>query len=256
MVDENARKRRKKRGDGNWRLVRYADDWVGLVTGTREHAVALQQRAAEVLASLGLRLSESKTKVTHLDEGIDFLGFRIQRKTKRGSEKRYTYTHRSAKARANIRSEVRERTHRATPMSPARVVISVNGCLRGWCNYFRHAVTKDIFGGLEWYARGRVAQFLRKRYRGLAWRDYKRRFVRNGTIIVDEVPDVCAVRHQAASGPADLFAWRHPGRGSVQIAVTTLRAGSSLVLPGDQLAPGDEFAGIWRSASSLRSWRT
>ncbi|MGH7912404.1 MAG: group II intron reverse transcriptase/maturase, partial [Candidatus Dormibacteraceae bacterium] len=51
MADENARKRRKKRGDGNWRLVRYADDWVALVTGAREHAVALRQRAAGVLAS-------------------------------------------------------------------------------------------------------------------------------------------------------------------------------------------------------------
>ena len=37
---------------------------------------------------MGLRLSEAKTRVCHIDEGFDFLGFRIQRKRKRGTNKR------------------------------------------------------------------------------------------------------------------------------------------------------------------------
>ena len=38
------------------------------------HADALWEEVATVLAPLGLRLSESKTRVCHVDEGFDFLG--------------------------------------------------------------------------------------------------------------------------------------------------------------------------------------
>ena len=62
-----------------YRLARYADDWVLAVSGTREQAEALCAQAAEVLSTMGLRLSPEKTLITHIDEGLDFLGWRIQR---------------------------------------------------------------------------------------------------------------------------------------------------------------------------------
>jgi RNA-directed DNA polymerase len=186
MADPQARRRRRQRGEGNWRLVRYADDWVVLISGTHEHAVSLRQRAEEVLASLGLRLSESKTKITHLDEGIDFLGFHIQRKNKRGTEKRYTYTHPSAKALKGIRQRVRERTRRGTG-EPAEVVKRINGQLRGFCNYFRFAVSKRAFGSLEWQSLGRVSRWLRKLHAGMTWRDFDWRFIHHWTLTVDGV---------------------------------------------------------------------
>jgi RNA-directed DNA polymerase len=70
---------RRHRGQGNYRLVRYADDWLLMVSGTREHAEQMREHAAAVLAPMGLRLSAEKTKITHIDEGLDFLGWRIQR---------------------------------------------------------------------------------------------------------------------------------------------------------------------------------
>ena len=53
---------------------------------------------AGVSAPIGLRLSEAKTSVCHIDDGFDFLGFRIQRKRKRGSNKRFVYTFASEKS--------------------------------------------------------------------------------------------------------------------------------------------------------------
>jgi RNA-directed DNA polymerase len=47
------------------------------VAGTREHAEALRADVAAVLAPMGLRLSVAKTRIAHIDEGFDFLGFRI-----------------------------------------------------------------------------------------------------------------------------------------------------------------------------------
>ena len=51
-----------------------------------------------MLSTMGLRLSEEKTMTVHIDEGFDFLGFRIQRQTKRGSNKAFVYTWPSKKA--------------------------------------------------------------------------------------------------------------------------------------------------------------
>ncbi len=56
-------------------------------------AATLWDEVADVLAPMGLRLSESKTKICHIDKGFDFLGWRIQRRSKRGHNgKRAVYT--------------------------------------------------------------------------------------------------------------------------------------------------------------------
>jgi RNA-directed DNA polymerase len=92
------RKKRTRKGLATWRLVRYADDFVVLVKGTRAHAEALCEQVAAVLAPMGLRLSAAKTRITHIDEGFDFLGFRIQRRRRAGTNQRYVYTYPSKKA--------------------------------------------------------------------------------------------------------------------------------------------------------------
>ena len=78
------RVRRRAKGLPNWRTVRYADDFVALVHGTETDAEALREEIADVLAPLGLRLSPIKTRIVHMSDGFDFLGFRIQWKRKRG----------------------------------------------------------------------------------------------------------------------------------------------------------------------------
>ena len=60
-----------------------------MVSGTKAHAQAMQDEVAAVLSPIGLRLSEEKTDVVHIDEGLDFLGWRIQRQVKRGTAKSY-----------------------------------------------------------------------------------------------------------------------------------------------------------------------
>ena len=66
------------------KIVRYADDFVVMVHGTTRHADALWDEVAAVLAPMGLRLSVAKTRVCHIDDGFDFLGWRIQRRAWRG----------------------------------------------------------------------------------------------------------------------------------------------------------------------------
>src|SRR5207248_6133895 len=103
-----------RRGQGNWRLIRYADDFVVMVSGERRHAEALRAEVTAVLAPLGLRLAEEKTRVVHIDEGFDFLSFTIRRMRKRGTQKRYVYTVPSKKAVQAIKDKVKAKTDRST----------------------------------------------------------------------------------------------------------------------------------------------
>ena len=67
-----------------------------------------------MLAPMGLRLSVAKTKVVHIDDGFDFLGWHIQRRRWGGrTGKRAVYTYPSKKALASIIGKVRDWTRRA-----------------------------------------------------------------------------------------------------------------------------------------------
>ena len=140
-----------------------------LVAGTRAHAEALREEVATVLTPVGLRLSEAKTKVCHIDEGFDFLGFRIQRKTKRGTNKRVVYTFPSKKALASIVERVRALTLRSSHPTLAALLRQINPVLRGWCTYFQYGVSKATFGYLDQYTWHRVVRWIRKRHNKTKW---------------------------------------------------------------------------------------
>jgi RNA-directed DNA polymerase len=122
MGTASQRHARRKRGEATWRLVRYADDFVVMVAGTHAHAQALRDEVAGVLATMSLRLSEAKTRVCHIDEGMDFLGWRIQRHQQRGSTRRYVYTYPSKKALAVVKAKVRTLT-KGMRNQPLRVLL-------------------------------------------------------------------------------------------------------------------------------------
>src|SRR5262245_32973270 len=52
------RQRHRQLGGATYRLVRYADDFVIMVFGRQDHAQALWDEVGQVLARMGLRLSE------------------------------------------------------------------------------------------------------------------------------------------------------------------------------------------------------
>jgi RNA-directed DNA polymerase len=70
--------RRRAKNLPNWRIVRYADDFIVLVHGSRADVETLREHVAAVLAPLGLRLSAAKTQIVHMSDGFDFLGFHIR----------------------------------------------------------------------------------------------------------------------------------------------------------------------------------
>jgi len=174
---EWTRRKHRRAGVPAMRLVRYADDFVVMLAGSRDDAEALDDEVSAVLAPMGLRLSAVKTRVCHIDEGFDFLGFRIQRRAQPGTNRRYIYTWPSKKALASIMDRVRVLTRRRAHRTLADLLHRLNPVLRGWCHYFRHGVSKRTFGYVDHFAFWRVVGWLRKRHLGLNWGTLHRRYL-------------------------------------------------------------------------------
>jgi RNA-directed DNA polymerase len=182
MATEYQRSKRKRTGAGNWRLIRYADDFVVMVSGERHHADALLEEVAGVLAPLGLRLAMEKTRVVHIDEGFDFLGFHIRRMRKPGTNKHYIYTLPSKKAIQSIKDKVKVKTNRSTLHADVdEMIVSLDRSLRGWANYFRHGVSKKTFSQVDHHARRRLATWIRRKHSGIGWKELRRRFCVRGS---------------------------------------------------------------------------
>jgi len=173
MGTESRRARRRRKGLGTWRLVRYADDFVVLVNGTRGNVEALQAEVATVLAPMGLRLSPAKTQVVHMSEGFDFLGFHIQWRRKYGSDKWYVYTFIADRPVRQLKVKIRDLTRRTSQQNPRDVLIRLGQIMRGWANYFKHAVCKHLFSQLASFTWWRVIRWQMQLHRW-KWKDVRR----------------------------------------------------------------------------------
>ncbi len=182
MGTANQRNRRRYHGEATYRLIRYADDFVIVVKGERADADQLREEVAVVLVPMGLRLSPDKTRVVHIDDGFDFLGFHIRRMRKRGSHKSFVYTKPSTKAIASIKARVKAMTYRATlHRDPGYLMAYLGRVLRGWANYFRHAVAKRAFNAVDSYTWERITLWLRKKHRRIGWPELRRRYCLPGS---------------------------------------------------------------------------
>ena len=182
-----ARQWRRAKGLATYRIVRYADDFVVLVAGSRAHAEALRDEVAAVLAPMGLRLSDEKTRVAHIDEGFDFLGFRIVRQQKRGTGRHHVYTYPTKAALATVKAKVRTLTRGATDQSLAVLLHRLNPVLRGWTAYFRHGVSKATFNYLRAFVWRRVVTWLRHKHLRASWKQLRRHYLPGWWPTEDEV---------------------------------------------------------------------
>lgn len=144
--------------------VRYADDFVVLVSGTQEEAIAEKSALATYLReTTGLELSPEKTKITAMTDGFEFLGFRFVMQW----DKRYGYCARvqipKTKSR-DLRHKVKECTGRHSVRGTLGDKLQeLNPILRGWANYFRFCFgASRMFTSLDWYIGDRLWRWERK----------------------------------------------------------------------------------------------
>jgi RNA-directed DNA polymerase len=138
-------------------LVRYADDFV-VTAPTRETLLEyVVPRLNQFLAERGLTLSEAKTRIVHVDEGFNFLGFTIRRF---GST--VLTQPQKEKVQRHLRS-VKELLDANKQATEEQMVGILNPVIRGWANYYRHSAAKDTY------------DYLAHRYWQMLWQWAKRR---------------------------------------------------------------------------------
>jgi RNA-directed DNA polymerase len=165
-------------------FTRYADDFV-VMCESEEDAYKAKAELNIWLSARGLKLSEEKTRVVHVDDGFDFLGFNIRRYpvTSKATDKKKQYTpgHKllikpSKESVKKFRANIKE-TMMLLKGAPVAVVITrLNQIITGWANYFRSQVSKLTFGKLDHYIFQRESRWLHFRHHNKGWEWKKQRY--------------------------------------------------------------------------------
>jgi RNA-directed DNA polymerase len=125
-------------------LVRYADDFA-VCCHSRQQAEQVKAQLVEWLAPRGLVLNQDKTKIVHLSEGFDFLGFNLRRYDIKLLIKP------SKAAIKRIRERLASETRALRGSNAGAVLARLNPIIRGWAAYYRGAVSSKIFKALDTY---------------------------------------------------------------------------------------------------------
>jgi RNA-directed DNA polymerase len=151
--------RRKKEIGGTLMLTRYADDWVAIWNGSRERAEEIKAEIKTFFADqLQLRLSEEKTLITHIDDGFNFLGYRLQG-DKRWSDGQWCFFSRvPEKALKRFREKVEE-ILRHTFTDEVAAFTALSGLIRGWGNYYAYAAESRLMDSLDAFIYQRIWRY-------------------------------------------------------------------------------------------------
>jgi len=162
-------KRTSERGD-KINVCTYADDFI--VTGATKEVLErkVKPTVEAFLKERGLALSQEKTRITHIGEGFDFLGFNIRK------YKGKLIIKPSKKNMKNFLENIRETVKSNLTAKTENLIGLLNPKIRGWANYFRHACAKKTFQHVDsrifrsmwkWTKRRhprRSAKWLKKKY--------------------------------------------------------------------------------------------
>ncbi len=155
-------------------IVRYADDFVIMVRGSKADAERLKQQTAEFLRSeLRMELSREKTLVTHIREGFTFLGFEVRRITLKRDRRSRVWIRPSQKSVRRYRENVMEVLRRMGNSSDEVVLVkTLNAVTNGWSRYFAIGVCWPTFHRLSLWLWRAVNDALYHKHKGRRYRSW------------------------------------------------------------------------------------
>lgn len=155
---------------GKRAVVRYADDFV-VFCETREDAQAVIETLNEWLKERGLELSEEKTRIVHITEGFDFLGFTVRQyedpKTRTGRKLLITPSRKSEQA---FRDKLKPVWLGFNGYPVKAVLQKLNPILTGWANYFRIGCSSRTFTRLESWMHTRERRYAKRAHPRKGWK--------------------------------------------------------------------------------------
>jgi hypothetical protein len=139
--------------------------------------------ATRILEQLGVQLNPQKTRIVHVRQGFDFLGYRIvrtsgKRKLPESMIRRWSPTglivHPTRKSIRRFRDRVRTLTRRSAPRKTAELIQELNPTLRGWGEYYKRAHIRRLFHQLDGWIVRRIWSHRFRRWRTRGWKQLPR----------------------------------------------------------------------------------
>jgi group II intron reverse transcriptase/maturase len=162
-----------------YRLTRFADDWVVTCTSAADARAAVAA-ALRILSELGVQLHPEKTRIVHVRQGFEFLGYKIKRgkkqlrlppsKIRSGIRTGALYAYPREKSIRHFMDQVRQLTKRRVPLTTEELIEELNPVLRGWGHYYKRAHVRKLFNRLNGWIVHRIRAHRFRRWRNTGWR--------------------------------------------------------------------------------------
>ena len=161
-----------------YQLTSYADDWVATcesAAGARAAGAA----ALRILNELGVQLHPQKTRIVHVQQGFEFLGYQIKRgkqlrlppgKIRSGAQSGALYAIPREKSVRRFMDPVRALTSRRVPLKTKQLIEALNPVWRGWGHHYKRAHVRKLFHRLDGWIVRRIWSHRFKRWRNGGWR--------------------------------------------------------------------------------------
>jgi hypothetical protein len=192
-----------------YQLTRYADDWV-ITCKSAALARAALDMASRVLSKLGVHINPQKTRIVHVRNGFEFLGYKIKRgsrplrlpnsKIKSGSKAGALYAIPREKSVRRFKDQIRRLTRRRAPVTTVELIQRINPTLRGWGEYYKRAHVRKLFNRLNRWIVQRIWSHRYRRWRCCGWRTLpeQKLYGEYGLVnLIDLIPSIAA--HRKAS---------------------------------------------------------
>ena len=140
-------------------LIRYADDFIVTTKDKETIELVILPLVRKFLAERGLTLSEEKTKITHISEGFDFLGFNI-RKFRNNT----LLTRPSKDAQKRFCDKIRKTIESNKCVKQKSLIMMLNPIIKGWGNYYKYGASGEIFHRMDWEIFKKIWQWARRRH--------------------------------------------------------------------------------------------
>ncbi|XVN40696.1 MAG: group II intron reverse transcriptase/maturase [Rickettsia endosymbiont of Argas persicus] len=125
-------------------LVKYADDFV-ICAKSESSCIKAKQIINDWLNIRGLGLSEEKTKILHIKEGFDFLGFNIRQYNTKSRRRGVTLLVKPSKDTIkSFKKRIMIEWKRSFAWGIDRIIENLNPRIMGWCSYFNKVVAKEL----------------------------------------------------------------------------------------------------------------
>lgn len=177
-------KEMRRRG---YQLTRWADDWV-VTCRTHAEAKAVLAAASKILKTLGVALNPKKTRIVHVNQGFEFLGFKIKRgkrafrlsqaKIKSKLNKQDLIAIPTDKSVKRFKDSIRQSTRRVVPLKTSALIGELNPMIRGWGEYYKRANVRGLFNRLDRWIVRRIWSHRYKRWRCCGWKTLPTTYLR------------------------------------------------------------------------------